>query len=195
MLSWRMGPLHNSLGFIILLSVRLCMFAIFQKRTDNVLVWPGWDFLAGLAAWTGSRGSTRQVQAWAPLGEGLEFEVTFIVPPCHSRNHVGGPGSPVPSTGPGTELTFNKCFFAWDNFPVTNRICVERGPGEGEVCSPHCWDGCRCRRCAWEHKRLWRCLAQTPELYRGPQPEGVNYAGRPPSRLAPSLRFLKGTAP
>lgn len=45
MLSWRMGPLYASLGFVIRFSVLLCMFDILQKRTDAAPVWAGWEFL------------------------------------------------------------------------------------------------------------------------------------------------------
>ena len=63
------------------------MLEIFQKRTDVVLVWPGWDF----SRWPGSLdGSRRQVQARALLGEGLAPQFTFTVwLSCHCRDRVG----------------------------------------------------------------------------------------------------------
>ena len=74
------------------------MLEIFQKSTGAAPVWP-----------SSLDSNRRQVQAGALLGVGLGPRV--ILPgrlSCHSRDHVGGPVFPVPSTGPGPQLGFNK---------------------------------------------------------------------------------------
>lgn len=40
----------EDVGPSIVFSILSCMFDIFQKKIDPVTAWPGWDFLACLAA-------------------------------------------------------------------------------------------------------------------------------------------------
>lgn len=100
MLSWRMGPLYTSLGFITRFSVLLCMFEILQKRTDAAPVWAGWEFLL---VWQPGRLNSASPGS-GPPGGGLESHLycaclvtagTVLVarwPQCPAQDlaHVGG---------------------------------------------------------------------------------------------------------